>query len=104
MLLRAVSTPRKPADIYVCVLAAGFESLLVEPVWGEKEAIAPGDATGKNASQYPFPYINLNDLYIGKGESSLSHFCATTCHSPLRYMKEGHGFDSCWSHWNFSLT
>jgi hypothetical protein len=39
----------KPADIYVSLLAAGFESLLVEPVWGEKEAIGPGDVTGKNA-------------------------------------------------------
>jgi hypothetical protein len=33
----------------VSLLASGFESLLVEPVWREKEAIAPADANGKNA-------------------------------------------------------
>jgi len=44
-----VSTSPTPADIYVSLLAAGFESLLVEPVWREKKAIAPGDATGKKA-------------------------------------------------------
>ena len=22
----------------------------------------------------------------------------------LLYMMEGHGFDSCWCHWHFSLT
>jgi hypothetical protein len=63
MLVRGVSTRRKPADIYVSVLAAGFESLRVEPVWREKEAIALGNASGKNVSQYPLPYINLNYVY-----------------------------------------
>jgi hypothetical protein len=29
-------------------MAAGFESLLGESVWKEREAIALGDATGKN--------------------------------------------------------
>jgi hypothetical protein len=29
-------------------MASGFESLLVESVWKEQEAVAPGDATGKN--------------------------------------------------------
>jgi len=33
----------------VSLLAAGFESLLVETVWREKDAVALADATGKNA-------------------------------------------------------
>jgi hypothetical protein len=34
---------------------------------GRKEAIAAGDASGKNLSQRSIPYINPNDVYRKPG-------------------------------------